>query len=153
MMSTITDRWSGEIPADLSDQASEQRRSARHTYCHAVEVPEAWSQSATLDEQLVRLSTIEGNDAEFVKSLADQYAKKGELSQKQLWYVGRLYRKYSDKNYWLRQALLGHNWQQVGFIVHHYNTVLGTFSATNYHKCSKCGLDGETTEFKNYSGD
>ena len=90
---------------------------------------------------------------EFVKSLADQYAKKGELSQKQLWYVGRLYRKYSDKNYWLRQALLGHNWQQVGFIVHHYNTVLGTFSSTNYHKCSKCGLDGETTESNNYSGD
>jgi len=152
-MSTISDRWSGEIPADLSDKASEQRRSARHTYCHAVEAPEAWSQSATLDEQLVRLSTIEGSDAEFVKSLADQYAKKGELSQKQLWYVGRLYRKYSDKNYWLRQALLGHNWQQVGFIVHHYNTVLGTFSSTNYHKCSKCGLDGETTESNNYSGD
>ena len=154
-MRTITDEWSGEVPSDLSEQASEQRRLARHTHCQALDVPEEWTHSsvATLDEKVARIATVQGEHAEFAKSLAEQYAKKGTLSQKQLVWVARLYSKYADKNYWLRQALLSHSWQRVGSITHHYNTVLGTFSATDYHRCSKCGVSGETREGNNYSGD
>jgi hypothetical protein len=155
-MREITDQRSGEIPDDLSAEASKARsKQMRTADCNSTDVPEAWTHPsfASVDERLARLSTIEGKDASFAKSLADQYAKKGVLSTKQLGWVGRLYRKYADQNYWRRFGALNHDWQRVGTITHHYNTVLHTYARTHYYKCTKCGEWGEEYDYKNYSGD
>lgn len=155
-MRDITDQRSGELPDDLSAEASEARSKRKRTAdCNSTEVPEAWTPTAfaSVDEQIARIATIQGEDAKFATSLVDQYAKKGELSPKQLHWVARLYTKYADRNYWQRFGLLNHDWQRVGTITHYANFTLNTHSATHYYKCTKCGEWSETRDVKNYSGD
>lgn len=155
-MRTIENERTGDIPADLSEQASVIRRKRTNTAdCASAEVPEAWEHfaSATLAEKCARLATVEGKDAEFCHSLAKQFADKGTLSPKQTAWAENLYRKYAEANYWHRLRLLNHDWNIVGTITHYYQTVLGTYSATDYHKCAKCGEWGETYHENNYSGD
>jgi hypothetical protein len=156
-MSTVTtNERSGEIPDDLSAEAGTVRhKRIRIADCHGTEVPEAWTHPsfATLDEQLARIATIQGDDAAFATSLVQQFTKTGKLSPKQLAWVGRLYRKYADKVSVLRSIALNHDWRQVGSITHYANHRLGTYSGTDYHKCVKCGEWGETYESNNYSGD
>ena len=48
---------------------------------------------------------------------------------------------------------MSHEWKQVGSITHKFNTVLGTYSITDFHKCDRCGEWGETYQSNNYSGD
>jgi len=155
-MQDILNQRSGEIPADLSDEARATRfKRMRVADCNGVEAPEAWTHPslATLEEQVARIATIEGKDAEFAKSLAEQYKKKGELSPKQAGWVARLYRKYADKNYWRRFGALNHDWQLVGSVTHHANFTLNTHLVSKYYKCAKCGEMGEKRDEKNYSGD
>lgn len=155
-MQDITDQRSGTLPADMSVEASEAR-SKRHRKadCNIADAPEAWTNPsfASLDEQLMRIATIQGEDAKFATSLVEQYAKKGELSTKQLAWVSRLYRKHADRNHWRRVKALNHDWRQVGTVTHYANFTLNTHSATNYHQCTKCGEWSETRDVKNYSGD
>ena len=156
-MSTITtNERSGEIPDDLSAEARTVRyKRTQIANCHGTEVPEAWTHPsfATFEEQLSRIATIQGDDAEFAASLVRQFATKGSLSPKQLSWVGRLYRKYADKVSVLRSIALQHDWRRVGSVTHYANHRLGTYSATDYHKCVKCGEWGETYDSNNYSGD
>lgn len=160
-MSIITDyitrgERSGEIPTDLSAEASTARyKRTQVANCNGSEVPEAWTRTseATLDERLARIATIQGDDAGFATSLVQQFATKGSLSPKQLSWVGRLYHKYANEVSRLRSVLLQHDWRRVGTVTHYANHRLGTYSATNYHKCAKCGEWGETYEGNNYSGD
>lgn len=155
-MTIITDERSGEVPADLSAEASEARSKRMRTAdCNGTDVPEAWKNEsqATLDEKLDRIATIQGEDAKFATSLVEQYAKRGELSTKQVTWVARLYRKHADLNHWRRLSLLQHNWKLVGSVTHYANNRLGTFSATDYYECTKCSELGEEHHFNNYSGD
>lgn len=158
-MSTITtNERSGEIPDDLSAEAGKVRhRRIRSGVadCHGEHVPEEWTHSsfATLEEQLARIATIQGDDAAFATSLVQQFATKGSLSPKQLLWVGRLYSRHADEIARLRSLALQHNWRRVGSVTHYANHRLGTYSGTDYHKCVKCGEWGETYEHNNYSGD
>lgn len=155
-MTIITDQRSGVLPADMSVEASDARSKRMRTAdCNGTEVPEEWKSElqATLDEQLVRIATIQGEDAKFATSLVEQYAKKGELSTKQVVWVSRLYRKHANQNHWRRLALLQHNWKLVGSVTHYANNRLGTYSATDYYECTKCSELGEEHHSNNYSGD
>ena len=46
-----------------------------------------------------------------------------------------------------------HEWRLVGSVTHYANSRLGTYSATDYYKCAKCGEWGEKHDYNNYSGD
>jgi hypothetical protein len=152
---TIINEQSGDIPADISNEASEARVHRKQTRCESVAILDEWTHFtiATLAEQCSRLATVEGADSEFARSLSEQYAKTGSLSAKQVQWANRLYRRYSELNRWQCESAKQHDWHNVGSVTHHYNTVLGTYSATDYHKCSKCGEWSETTHINAYSGD
>lgn len=151
----VTDRRSGEIPDDLSLKASNERLARTRTWCASAGTLDQWTVFgiATLDEMCSRLATVEGRDSEFARSLADQFVKKGSLSVKQERWVNSLYREYSQRHNFLCLEKKRHDWNEVGSILHRWNIVLDTYSATSYKKCSKCGEWSETRSGNNYSGD
>ena len=157
-MRTIENEITGEIPADLSEQASTLRNQRTKTAdCRVTEAPEEWAHwsHTSLAEKCARLATVPEHwkNAEFAHSLAKQFAYNGFISPKQEAWVQTLYTEYTNTTHWLRAGALRHDWQKVGSITHYYNTVLGTYSATDFHKCTKCGELGETYDVNNYSGD
>jgi hypothetical protein len=155
-MRTINDERTGEIPEDQSVEACQARASTmRNTTCASADLPEEWKRysDATLEEKCDRLATVTTGKYEFAQSLAQQFKDKGTLSEKQTIWVERLYNEYAEINRVVRMVRAKHEWKKVGSITHHLNTVLGTYSATDFHKCDKCGEWGENYQSKNYSAD
>ena len=154
-MRTIYDERTGEIPEDQSLEACRARASMRTTICALADLPEEWESphDATLEQKCHRLSTVNTGKWEFARSLAQQFKDKGALSAKQLVWVNRLYNEHFQTNCIVRRVRMGHEWKQVGSVTHNLNTVLGTYSITNFHKCDRCAEWSETYQSNNYSGD
>ena len=155
-MRTIHNEQIGEIPADQSQEACQARMyTMRNTLCASADLPEEWESihEATLEQKCNRLATVNTGKWEFARSLAQQFKDKGTLSEKQMVWVNRLYHEHAERNRIVRRVRASHKWQNVGSITHRYNTVLGTYSITDFHKCDNCGEWGETYQSNNYSGD
>lgn len=155
-MRTIHNEQIGEIPADQSQEACQARMyTMRNTLCASADLPEEWESihEATLEQKCNRLATVNTGKWEFARSLAQQFKDKGTLSEKQMVWVNRLYHEHAERNRIVRRVRASHQWQNVGSITHRYNTVLGTYSITDFHKCDNCGEWGETYQSNNYSGD
>lgn len=155
-MTTIDDSKTGQIPTDLSLEASQKRSHQMNiSDCTATPIPAEWdiSPSVTIEQKCVLLATVTGPKMKFAHSLALQFSKNGELSRKQIQWVNRLYRDYAEQNKILRRMATQHDWQNVGTDLHQSNYMLGTYQQTTYYECSKCAAQGERYKSKNYSGD
>lgn len=156
-MKTIDDSKTGQIPTDLSFEASQKRSRQMHiSDCSATPIPAEWeiSPSVTLEQKCVLLATlVDGVKVKFAHSLAKQFADNGKLSEKQIQWVNRLYRDYAERNKIQRRMATEHDWKKVGTDLHQSNYMLATYQQTTYYECSKCAVQGERYESKNYSGD
>jgi hypothetical protein len=154
MSNTTTEETTGEVPVDMSLEACTTRHQNKQmTNCTATPVPEQWedAMSVSQEDAMARLATV--TDSEFATSLVSQFASKGTLSEKQWAWAYRIYRENMNRNRVQRSMAIEHDWKKVGSIQHYSNFVLGTYSVTNFHKCGKCGMWGQTHNGNNYSGD
>lgn len=153
-----------EVVADLGNGAysvgivsPEGVTDTRRTACpNAImhEVPA--SPSALTVEQVVDhlRSITAGDDADFAASLVAYYERNGTLTEKQEKSARRIYRRFYDAKCWLARRHNGqHDYAQTGKVVHHVNSVLGTWAHTLHYRCTLCGGWTWVREEHNYSGD
>lgn len=111
-------------------------------------------QQPSLDGLAEFLRTVtSGRNASFASSLASYYDKHGTLTAKQTHYALQMYTVWRRREIARIGSLLEHDWQYVGSETHYSNNVLGTYSGSDFYRCTKCGVDGERVESNNYSGD
>lgn len=138
------------------DKKTQKERVSRFNTqdCLEIDAPTAWSKfNTTLEERVACLATItEGTDAEFIQSLVKRFTET-TLSSKQIYWVERLYRDYGNASRGRRIIHLTHKWSEIDEVQHDSNFILGTYSVSTYYKCDKCGLEGESYSYNNYSGD
>jgi hypothetical protein len=98
-------------------------------------------------------TVTEGPSAEFAQSLVRYYDKHGELTAKQFTYAYRMNHAHVEREMAIRSRNASHDWVMTGSENYYNNSVLGTYSYSDFFCCSKCGAIGERHYNKNYSGD
>lgn len=156
MTTTIRNQHTGTVPTDHSVEASRERALLRSTLCtaEAGTVPPK-AHFLTYEQALELMRPLKGDSRkrQIAQSLIQQYDMKRSLSAAQQELALRIYGELWDVLRAAAELASRHDWKHIGSTVWYNNTVLGTYSASDYYECSKCHLISETYEANNYSGD
>lgn len=147
--------FTGIVPVDRSYEAKVARHNAYTTRCTVGNIVEPKRSNHLTVEELVDFlrGVVDGNKADFAQSLVRYYDSKGFLTSKQETSARRVYAQAYIVLFYNFQQSFQHKWKKEGSALHYLNHVLGTFSSSDYWRCSKCNVLGETSEGNNYSGD